>query len=48
VAPGCRVGILHFVLPSPPKEARFVAAVAVLTGYNNRVRVFSVFERTWA
>ena len=42
---GGRVGILHYVLPSPPKNAIFVAAVGVLVGYNNRVRIFSVFEK---
>jgi hypothetical protein len=41
---GSRVGIIHYVLPSPPKGARFVAAVGVLCGFNNRVRVYSVFE----
>ena len=43
---GGRVGIIHYVLPAPPKNAHFVAAVGVLCGYNNRIRVFSVFERT--
>lgn len=45
VEPGGRVGMIHYMLPSPPKDARFVAAVAVLCGFNNRIRVFSVFER---
>ena len=44
--PGGRVGIIHYILPSPPKEAVFVAAVSVLCGFNNRVRIFSVFERS--
>lgn len=48
VRPGGRVGILHYVVPRPTKEVRFVAAVAVITGYGNRVRVFSVFERPMA
>lgn len=43
---GGRVGILHYLWPSPPKNARSVAAVAVLCGFNNRVRLYSVFERT--
>jgi hypothetical protein len=43
---GGRVGLIHYILPSPPKDAHFVAAVGVLCGYNNRIRVFSVFERT--
>jgi len=43
--PGGRVGIIHYILPSPPKDVVFVAAVGVLCGFNNRIRVFSVFER---
>lgn len=43
---GCRVGIIHYILPSPPKTARFVAAISVLCGFNNRGRIYSVFERT--
>ena len=47
VAPGGRVGMLHYLLPSPPRAwpCRFVAAVSVITGFNNRVRLYSVFER---
>lgn len=44
-AVGGRVGIIHYIVPSPPKNAKFVACVAVWNGYNNRIRVFSVFER---
>lgn len=43
---GGRIGIIHYILPSPPKPSRFVAAVGVMCGFNNRIRVFSVFERT--
>lgn len=43
--PGGRVGIIHYLLPSPPKGAVFVAAVGVICGFNNRVRIFSVFEK---
>lgn len=43
---GGRAGIIHYVLPSPPKNSVFVAAVAVLCGFNNRVRIYSVFEKT--
>lgn len=42
---GRRVGIIHYQLPMPPASARFVAAVAVLCGFNNRVRIYSVFEK---
>lgn len=45
VSVGERVGIIHYVLPSPPKNSRFIAACAVLCGFNNRVRVYSVYER---
>lgn len=44
---GGRVGMLHYVLPQPPREGvKFVACVGVIVGYNNRMRCFSVFERT--
>lgn len=42
--PGQRVGIIHYQLPAQ-QGARFVAAVGVLCGFNNRIRVFSVFEK---
>lgn len=46
VAVGGRVGMLHYVLPSPPKVGvKFIACVGVVVGYNNRMRCFSVFER---
>jgi hypothetical protein len=44
VQPGQRVGIIHYMLPRAP-SARFVAAVGVMCGFNNRIRCFSVFER---
>lgn len=43
---GGRVGLIHYVLPAKPKNARFVAAVGVMCGFNNRIRCYSVFERT--
>lgn len=44
---GGRVGMLHYVLPQPPREGvKFVACVGVIAGYNNRMRVYSVFEKT--
>lgn len=43
---GRKVGIIHYVLPRCPKEAKFVACVGVLCGFNNRIRCFSVFEKT--
>lgn len=46
VRPGGRVGMLHYVLPQPPREGiKFVACIGVIVGYNNRMRCFSVFER---
>ena len=43
--PGQRCGIIHYILPSPPKNARFVAAAGIISGFNNRIRIFSVFEK---
>lgn len=43
---GGRVGIIHYILPSPPPGVYFVAAVGIFCGYNNRIRSYSVFERT--
>lgn len=42
---GGRVGLIHYSLPAQPKNAKFIAAVGVLCGFNNRIRCFSVFER---
>jgi hypothetical protein len=46
LGPRRRVGIIHYLLPKPPRGARFVAAVGIMCGFNNRIRVFSVFEST--
>lgn len=42
---GRRVGLIHYSLPAQPKNAKFIAAVGVLCGFNNRIRCFSVFEK---
>lgn len=42
---GHRVGVLDYLVPHPGKRASFVALVAVSTGFNNRIRAYSVFER---
>lgn len=42
---GGRVGIIHYILPKPPANGIFVAAVGVLCGFNNRIRIYSVFEK---
>lgn len=45
---GHMVGILHYlwVAPSPREVGREHAVFPILMGYNNRVRVFSVWEAT--
>lgn len=44
---GGRVGILHYVAPRMPRDrARFVALVTVFIGFENRPRLYSVYERT--
>lgn len=42
---GGRVGLLHYYWPQPPPNAHPIACVGVICGYNNRMRVFSVYER---
>lgn len=42
---GHRVGVLDYLVPHPGKRASFVALIAVSTGFNNRIRAYSVFER---
>lgn len=42
---GGRVGIIHYFPPKPPKNSKFVCAVGVLCGFNNRIRCFSVFQK---
>lgn len=42
--PGQRVGIIHYMLPQV-RNARFVACVGVVCGFNNRMRCYSVFEK---
>jgi hypothetical protein len=42
---GGRVGILDYVWPQPPKNAIEQAVITVVTGRNNRARLFTVFER---
>lgn len=44
---GARVGIIHYMLPRCPKNAKFVACVGVVCGFNNRIRVYSVFEKLY-
>jgi hypothetical protein len=42
---GGRVGIIHYFVPALPKNAKFIACVGIICGFNNRIRVFSVFEK---
>jgi hypothetical protein len=42
---GGKVGMIHYILPGEPPNAKFVAAVGVMCGFNNRIRCFSVFEK---
>jgi hypothetical protein len=42
---GRRAGIIHYLLPRTPANAKFVACVAVICGFNNRIRCFSVFQK---
>ncbi|MBE3093975.1 MAG: hypothetical protein IMZ52_03010 [Actinobacteria bacterium] len=42
---GKKVGILHYICPSCPKNAKFIACIGIIMGFNNRIRCFSVYER---
>lgn len=42
---GGRCGMIHYIVPSPPKNSVFVACVGIICGYNNRCRVYTVFEK---
>lgn len=46
LAPGGRVGILHYIWPRPPRVGvKAVACISVIVGFGNRKRCFSVFEK---
>ena len=43
---GGKVGLLDYVAPRPPKGiGKLIALVGVIVGFENRIRVFSVYER---
>lgn len=42
---GGRVGLIHYMLPKQPRGSKFVAAVGICCGFQNRIRVYSVFEK---
>lgn len=45
LAPGRRVGMLHFVSPRPPRGTRLVGVFPVWMGYDMQIRVCTVYER---
>lgn len=45
LSPGCRVGILHYYAPRPARGVHFIAEIDVKLGFENRTRVYSVFEK---
>jgi hypothetical protein len=45
IAPGCRVGIVHYITPKPVPGTFFVKAFAVSTGFDMPMRALSFFER---
>lgn len=42
---GGRVGILAWYAPTCPKNGKFIAAIGVMVGFNNRIRLYSVYEK---
>lgn len=42
---GGRAGIIHYMVPRCPKNAKFIACVGIVSGFNNRMRAFTVFEK---
>jgi hypothetical protein len=50
VRTGGRVGIIHYLVPQPPREfeCKFIACIGVFAGFNNRMRAYSVFEKLGA
>lgn len=43
---GGRVGIIHYYPPKNPKNSMMVACIGVICGFNSRIRVYSVYEKT--
>jgi hypothetical protein len=44
VRPGGCIGVLDYLVPGPPKDAKFVSMTPVWCGFNNRIRAYSVFR----
>lgn len=42
---GYKVGIIHYIIPRCPKNAKFIADIGITCGFGNRKRAFTVFER---
>ena len=42
---GKKVGIIHYICPRCPSNAKFIACIGILVGFNNRIRCFSVYEK---
>ena len=45
LVPGQRFGILHYVWFKPIAGFKNIAVITVLVGFNNRARLYSVYER---
>jgi len=43
---GGRCGIIHFYPPKQPKNSMMVACIGIISGFNSRIRVYSVYEKT--
>ncbi len=46
VRPGGRIGILHFLVPFPPKNSKLIKVFGVSVGMGYQMRAFSVYEKT--
>jgi hypothetical protein len=42
---GGRVGVIHYTLPHCRKDAKVIAVIGIISGYNNRIRAYTVFEK---
>lgn len=45
IAPGGRIGIVHYITPKPVKGTRFVRAFGLSTGFDMPMRAIMVYER---
>lgn len=43
--PGSRIGIVHFLIPYPPKGAKYLGCAAITAGCGYRVRALTIFEK---